>query len=591
MWAIVGAVCACSGGSRLEFTVIAGGAGGGSGGAPGEMTGSGGGTSTGAGGDFPIPPPSCREDRTALAPARIWQITDQEYVNIVRDVLGITLTGSDAEVSGAADSTGEFGNFAETGSAFNDMLAQRLQAAAQTVAARAANSTDMARLLGSTSPTMEQVATFVATKAPRLVRRPLTAAEVASLTKIYADAVANPEDGGPTHAFGLILESVLQWPSFLFRTELGSTGTPAKAPIELTPCELAAALSFALTDSAPDDALWAHAENGTLTSPDVLAAQVDRLMTLPIAQTTMAKYLSYWLWIERIPYREKDPVLFPEYTATLQASLYESGFAFLQDVLEKGGLGDLFTSSTIYVNREMSTVYGITGAASATTVEPVATTLPERQGGILTQPALLAATNQRAGLLDPVHHGLFVLSELLGGGDIGDIPAPRPDDLSIAAMMHGTERELAEQRAQTACGACHSNFDGYGLTRSRYDSIGRYSETRYVASDWSLPSQHSWVTSPTPIDESTVIPAAVGVDLSGPLAGTRALSAQLDRNKRVAYAAGKYLTMYVMGYDSTPDDSCGLRDLKEGLYRSQSFKLFFRSLLTSPGFRTRDPSN
>ncbi len=45
----------------------------------------------------------------------------------------------------------------------------------------------------------------------------------------------------------------------------------------------------------------------------------------------------------------------------------------------------------------------------------------------------------------------------------------------------------------------------------------------------------------------------------------------------------------MMGRDVTADNSCALRDLKEDFYRSGSFTGFFKALVTSPAFQTRDP--
>jgi hypothetical protein len=160
--------------------------------------------------------------------------------------------------------------------------------------------------------------------------------------------------------------------------------------------------------------------------------------------------------------------------------------------------------------------------------------------------------------------------------------------------MTGTERELAAKRAQTApCNGCHANFDPFGLLRSRYDAIGRYSETRYVAVDMSvLPSKYVWTTSPTPIDASATIVDAVGADLKGPLSDLLALAAKLNSDqvrRRVAFSGGKTLSTYVMGHDASVQNSCGLRDVKERFYQTGSFMSFFKDLVTSPGFQIRDP--
>jgi hypothetical protein len=517
---------------------------------------------------------------------------DREYVKIVADVLGITLTGADAEISTAASNSGEYTNFSEGGALFNDNLAQNYQTAAQKVATQAIAPAKMQALLGSsTAPTAAQVQTFITTKVARLWRRPLTSTEVTKLTNLYNSGVPD----GVTNAFSLLLQAALQAPSFLFRTELGnSTAPPAKA-FQLTPFELASALSFLFTATAPDDSLWEKAQNGTLTSPSVLAAEVDRLIATPVAQANLSLLVSYWLWTERVPAREKDPGLFPEYTAALKQAIYQSGQAFVKDVVTTGKLSDLFTSTKVYVNKDISTVFGIPGG-NGTTLVPVDVSAPERSAGILTQPALLAATNKRPGLVDPVHHGLFVLENLLCGGDVGAIPDPPANAFSIAAMMMGDERELVALRAKTSpCNGCHANFDPFGLTRLTYDSIGRFSATKYVSVDNSvMPPTYSWATSSTPLDSSATVPNNVGPDLAGAIADARALAARVNTdgpNRRVAYCAGRWLSLYAMGHDANLENSCALQAVKENLYKSGSFLQFYRDLATSSGFVTRDPGN
>jgi Protein of unknown function (DUF1592)/Protein of unknown function (DUF1595)/Protein of unknown function (DUF1588)/Protein of unknown function (DUF1585) len=569
--------------------------------ATGGSTTTGPGTTTGmpdAGGTGPWQPAPCVPSETAFAKGRIWQITDQQYVNSVADVLGIRLTGTDADVSGAANSTGEFTNLSDTSAAFTDMQAQNYQRAAEKVASFAVTAPSMNRLLGTTgatpTPTAAQIQGFIQTKVARLWRRPITSGEVATLTTNYTNA-SSAADGGPSHGFDLLIQTVLQAPSFLFRTELGESATPPNAPYTISPYEMAAALSFLFTDTAPDETLWGNAVSGALASPDVVAAEVDRLMATPAARDVLTRYLSYWLWVERVRARDRALTLFPEATSSLREAVYQSGFAFLKDVMTAGTLSDLFTSNKVYVNAEMSAVYGIAGGTSGDLVA-VATTTPERSSGILTQPALLWATNKRPAVLDPIRHGLFVLEDLLQGADIGPVGSPPEIAKDIAAKMFGNERQLSEQRAMVAlCRACHANFDPFGLTRYRYDAIGRYDANKYVLEDrMAMPATYTWATSPTPLDASADVPDQVGHDLKGHVDGALDLAQRLNSDgprRRVAYAAARRLTMYAMGHDATFENSCALQKVTEHFYQVGSFATFFRELVTSPGFATRDPGD
>jgi hypothetical protein len=55
----------------------------------------------------------------------------------------------------------------------------------------------------------------------------------------------------------------------------------------------------------------------------------------------------------------------------------------------------------------------------------------------------------------------------------------------------------------------------------------------------------------------------------------------------VAFAAGRTLVMYVMGYDSNVQNPCALRDVKEHFYQTGSFRTFFKDLVLAPGFAER----
>ena len=116
-------------------------------------------------------------------------------------------------------------------------------------------------------------------------------------------------------------------------------------------------MSFALLDSSPDAELFAKAADGSLVQPEVLSAQVTRLMALPAARANLAKKVSYYLDFEALPFAQKDAASFPEFAA-LQSTLYQSAQLFLNDVVWSGHFSDLFTSRRIYANQAMAAAYG-----------------------------------------------------------------------------------------------------------------------------------------------------------------------------------------------------------------------------------------
>lgn len=380
------------------------------------------------------------------------------------------------------------------------------------------------------------------------------------------------------------MQAALQAPSFLYRTEIGTNAATASAPVQLTPYEVASALSFMTLESVPDDTLWAHAADGTLAQPSVLAAEVERLLALPAAQQVLTKKASYWLGLEALQQKAKDQKLYPEFTPALKASLYASTQAFLDHTLWQGKLSDLFTSATVYADSTLASVYGL-GTVTAGGLTPLQ--VPERNAGILSQPGFLAAANKWGDRGDPIHRGLFVYDSFICGGTL---PPPPADAFAIAASLTGSEREKVAARAKMSCGACHSFFDPLGLAFERYDAIGRYSESRYVELD-PASGISAWKTSAQPIDASAVLPASLGEHFAGPVAGVGELASRLaGAGDVVARCAAKQLVEYSLGYNPEAQNSCELEVVKKRFAESGSFVEFFRALTTSPAFVVRDPA-
>lgn len=572
------AIAACTG--RIDGDDRARGGGGAPGGSGNPPAGGGGGAG-GAGGNTdpgPVDPSApCDPGQHAFAPARLWQLTDRQYVNVVRDVFDITLSDEDGRIvsAGAAD---RYTNYSEE-SAIDTQVAPNYQTAAAKVADLA--EPRMALLVGAPAPTAAQMQTFITTRIARAWRRPVTPAETAALTKLYSDAL--PDGAG--RAFHLVMEAALQAGSFLYRTELGGGG--GGGPVQLTPFELASALSFLFLETGPDDALWARAQAGNLADPAVLAGEVDRLMKLPAARAIMAQKASFWLGLGGVTNRSRSMRLYPEWTESVKTSIAQSVQLFLNEVIATGKLSDLFTSNRVYVNRQLAQLYGIPGPMSmGNGMVAVAVPGMERAAGILSQPGLLVAANKLIDRADVVHRGLLVNDAFICGGNIPPAPPEAGDE---AKKMTGTERERANSRAMKgSCAPCHQKFDPLGLTFERYDALGRYSETRQAVFD-SNTSQTDWRMGP--VDASAeLLDDGRGDMLAGRVDGLNDLARRLaGATERVGYCASRRLAEYGLGYNPDALNSCELKAVKQQFVKTGSFTEFFRALALSPGFRTRSP--
>jgi hypothetical protein len=534
------------------------------------------------GGMGSAPPPAgpgaaCDPSRSSFAPARLWQLTDRQYVNVVRDVFGITLGEEDGKIVSAAVAE-RYSNYSES-TAIDTQSAPNYQTAALRVADLA--QPRLGELVGALAPTPAQMRAFIATRIARAWRRPLTDAEVAGLLQLYTDA----QPDGAARGFHLVMQAALQAGSFLYRTELGTGAASARQPVQLTAHELAQALSFLFLESAPDEGLWARAQAGDLAEAAVLAGEVDRLLKLPVARANLAQKAAYWLGLAGIANRSRNSQLYPEWTESVKAGLAQSVELFVSDIVASGTLGDLLTSNKLYLNRELASLYGVAGVRGSALM-PVLVPGPERSAGILSQPGFIVAASKLVDRADVVHRGLAINNALVCGGTIPPAPPEAGDE---AKKMDGTERERAAARAmKPGCLVCHQKFDPLGLTFERYDALGRYSATRQAVLD-SETGETTWQTGP--VDASSVlVDDGLGGNLAGPIDGLPALAARLAAaGPRVGECASRKLAEYALGFNPAAESSCELEAVKQVFVSTGSFIELFRALALSPGFRTRNP--
>jgi hypothetical protein len=489
----------------------------------------------------------------SLAPARLMLLTDQQYVNAVRDVFGVDV-GPD--ISKALKNAGEYAfKWSETTSVTTPQ-AQAYFGASSTVATLVAPC--------GTQPVdatcMEQ---FVRSKVPLAWRRPVTDQEVADLMNLFNAGLMI----SAARAVRVVMDAMLGSGSFLYRTELGKDATPTTSSVDLTPYELASAVSFAFFDSVPDAELRAKAADGTIVQPAVLSAQADRLLALPSVRDNLEKKVSYYLNFEKVPYVVKDPSAFAGYTPSVQNGLYRGARMFLDDIFTQGHFSDLFTSHRVYVNQEVASLYGIAGV-TGTALVPI-DSAPERAAGLLTQPAFLATTNLHTANDDVVHRGLYIHWMLACGLELADPPA---NEEAVFATITGTDRERwAKVDSIPACGACHKLFDALGVSSLNYDPIGRYRTT--------YPDN-------TIVDPSAEI-TGYGPDLDGKVTGIGDVAKKLATGRRASDCAATHLTTYTLDHDIGASNSCALQSIKDELSKNGSFPGFFKAIIISPAFLTR----
>ena len=309
-------------------------------------------------------------------------------------------------------------------------------------------------------------------------RRPPTDAELDVLVDVY-DLARNNELNHPA-ALGLMLKAVLVSPQFLFIT-------PAKRNISGEPIvllddhQLASRLSYLLWSAPPDAELSALADKGELHQPDVLRAQVERLLKHGRSRALFDGFGAQWLRLGELDQLVFDLEMFPQMTPALRKAMIEEARLFFESIVrENQSMVRFVDSDYTFLNEPLAKLYGLEESVRGPKMQRVKLTNPNR-GGILGMPATLATTSF-PNRTSPVRRGVWVLEQILGD----HVPPPPPnvpeleeqDNKQVEGLTLRQRTELHQSEA--TCANCHKVFDPIGFGLENFDAIGRWREKNEV---------------------------------------------------------------------------------------------------------------
>lgn len=314
--------------------------------------------------------------------------------------------------------------------------------------------------------------------ARRAFRRPVNDTEI----QVILDRVRKKLDEGISFekALRVGLKAVLVSPHFLFRREqIASTsrGEAESNPNGFRPLDefsLASRLSYFLWSSMPDEELLLLAERGTLSRPDVLRDQVERMLEDEKAQAFTENFAGQWLGLREIDATQPDRQLYPEYDKQLRASMVKEVYLFFEEVLTQNlSLTSFVDAEFSFLNERLAKHYGIPDVAG---LEFRKVALPDEfhRGGVMTMAAVLKVTANGT-TTSPIMRGAWVLDSLLG------TPTPRPPagveavdpDIRGATTIR---EQLDRHRNDAACATCHAMIDPPGFALENFDVIGGWRE-------------------------------------------------------------------------------------------------------------------
>ena len=184
---------------------------------------------------------------------------------------------------------------------------------------------------------------------PRAFRKPV---DDATVKKFQQFALERMEKG---YAFGDAMlaayRSALCSTYFLFLDE---------KPGPLDGYALAARLSYFVWRSMPDAELLKLAENGTLTKPEVLHAQLERLLKDPKAKRFIQDFTGQWLDMRKIDATVPDEYVYPDFNPYLLWSMPQETERFFSEVLDKNlSVLQFIDSDWTFANERLAELYGL----------------------------------------------------------------------------------------------------------------------------------------------------------------------------------------------------------------------------------------
>ncbi len=288
--------------------------------------------------------------------------------------------------------------------------------------------------------------------AERAWRRTLTSSEVAQLR------------GMPPR---LMLTRILASPAFLYRTE-----TPGSETGPVNDWELATRLSYFLWSSLPDSELSELAANGRLHEPEVLRAQVRRMLQDEKKIRRLAtEFGCQYLHVRDVAtLDEKSERHFPTFNA-LRGDMQEEVTRFFMDMFQNNRpVVSLLDADHSFLNAALAEHYAVPFSGEGW--QRVDGLKQHGRGGMLGFAATLAK-HSGASRTSAILRGMW-LSEVVLGEKTPNPPKGVPT-LPEEPPTGLTERQLIERHSSDpACAGCHSRIDPYGFALEGFDAIGRW---------------------------------------------------------------------------------------------------------------------
>ena len=401
------------------------------------------------------------------------RLTESQYRHTIRD-----LFGADIKIDGRFEPEKRQAGLLAIGRSDLSVTTSGLEqyfAMAQSIADQALDPKRRTRIVGCAPAAPAQfdracASRFIAGHGQMLLRRPLTAGEVAAR---LAAAEKGTQRTGDFHAgLKLALASLLTAPEFLFRIEVAERDPSRPGQYRLDGYGKATRLAFLFWDAPPDAELLEAARSGAIHQPDELRRQVARLSASPRLEDGVRAFFADMLQLDQFDGLVKDTKAYPKFSQAVADSAREEVLRTVVHHLvgKQGDYRDLFTSNETVLNRHLAAIYQVPFRSDRDWA-PYAFPASSGRSGLLTQIAFLSLFSHPA-VSSPTRRGVKLREMFLC------LPTPEPppnvDFSAVQALDKGTVRErLTAHMANPVCAGCHKITDPAGLALERFDGLGQ----------------------------------------------------------------------------------------------------------------------
>jgi len=337
----------------------------------------------------------------------------------------------------------------------------------------------------------------------RAFRRPVSEELLERYVSFILDQIASGESF--VNSMKAAASAAIASPRFLYLYEVAANQQTAQA---IDDFELASRLSFFLWGTIPDETLLALASEGTLRDPEILSAQVERMLQDKKVKRFCDSFPSQWLQLERIisavPNREHFPdYYFSKYRSSMHLML-EPLLLFETVLIENRSIVDLIDPDFSYRSDRMEVLWYGKKVKGKQNLGPVGA-IPfkrvkiddRRFGGVITNAAIMSM-NSGSEESKPITRGAWIASVIFN-----DPPEPPPADVPPLSEKPPVEEanltlreRLALHRERADCAGCHEKIDPFGFAVENFDPIGKwrdkYENGREVDSGGLLFRQHKF---------------------------------------------------------------------------------------------------